>query len=115
MKVLKEVTSNWNVEYSIPNHTYLVDGDKILAYKIYHQSESLHLTSNYRLDKRGRKFQELSYVPEEWSIEETKSNIITVQGSKGNSYEVDPDTGSCTCPGFQYRGKCKHIEILEAV
>ena len=40
----------------------------------------------------------------------------TVQGSKGNMYEVIIDTkfgNSCSCPGFGFRRECKHIkEIL---
>ena len=34
-----------------------------------------------------------------------------VQGSKGNTYTVTNDNGawSCTCPGFGWRRKCRHI------
>ncbi len=34
----------------------------------------------------------------------------TVQGSKGNTYTVVKDAGriTCTCPGFTFRGNCKH-------
>ena len=33
-----------------------------------------------------------------------------VQGSKGNTYIVTKDAGkiTCTCPGFTFRGNCKH-------
>ena len=35
-----------------------------------------------------------------------------VQGSTGNTYTVtqDGDTWTCTCPGFGWRRKCKHVE-----
>ena len=38
-----------------------------------------------------------------------------VQGSKGNEYTVVKEYGksSCTCPGFTYRGQCKHLMELE--
>tara|TARA_B100000795_G_C22573747_1_gene351089 strand:- start:208 stop:597 length:390 start_codon:yes stop_codon:yes gene_type:complete len=38
-----------------------------------------------------------------------------VQGSKGNEYTVVKEHGksSCTCPGFTYRGQCKHLMELE--
>jgi hypothetical protein len=41
---------------------------------------------------------------------------LRVEGSKGNIYEVVQDqTGSsCTCPGFKFRGHCKHLEELKA-
>ena len=112
MKVLKEITE-WKTDYSVPNHIYLVDGDKILAYKTYRENSMHFLTGSCRLDKRGRKFKELKYIATDWGTTQTKSNVIIVQGSKGNTYEVDPDTGTCSCPGFQYRGNCKHVKILQ--
>jgi uncharacterized Zn finger protein len=38
--------------------------------------------------------------------------LIEVQGSKGAVYWVDPELHSCTCPGYTFRGKCKHTDIL---
>lgn len=40
--------------------------------------------------------------------------VRTVAGSKGNQYTVKVGAGgsSCTCSGFQFRGKCKHVEAL---
>ena len=34
-----------------------------------------------------------------------------VQGSKGNEYTVvkEYDKSTCTCPGFTFRGQCKHL------
>jgi len=39
----------------------------------------------------------------------------TVPGSKGNTYKVTVNDGvvMCTCPGYQYRGDCKHVNSLE--
>jgi hypothetical protein len=59
--------------------------------------------------------------------EGTKLNAITgtnetpttetykVEGSKGNNYTViyTGDKWSCTCPGYQFRNKCKHIDIAK--
>jgi hypothetical protein len=54
------------------------------------------------------------------SIDDTKSDekqkptsrVLEVAGSKGNTYVVNLEgsRASCTCAGFQFRGKCKHIE-----
>ena len=35
-----------------------------------------------------------------------------VAGSRGNTYRVrcSENTWSCTCTGFSFRGRCKHIE-----
>jgi len=37
--------------------------------------------------------------------------VWPVEGSKGNTYEVKlHEKGfDCTCPGFTYRGECKHV------
>jgi hypothetical protein len=40
--------------------------------------------------------------------------VITVQGSKGNTYIVTKENGkvSCSCPGHQYRKTCRHVQEL---
>ena len=35
---------------------------------------------------------------------------VSVKGSKGNEYQVDTDKGTCSCPGYTYRGNCKHVK-----
>jgi hypothetical protein len=38
--------------------------------------------------------------------------VITVQGSKGNTYTVikEGSKTSCSCPGFGFRKTCKHVQ-----
>lgn len=40
--------------------------------------------------------------------------VITVQGSKGNTYIVTKENGkvTCSCPGHQYRKTCRHVQEL---
>jgi hypothetical protein len=42
----------------------------------------------------------------------TESKTWTVQGSKDKTYTVTLDHGryECTCPGFQFRRSCKHVD-----
>jgi len=42
-------------------------------------------------------------------LEVKPSGIIEVAGSKGSVYYLDIGQGTCTCPGFTFRGACKHI------
>jgi hypothetical protein len=42
----------------------------------------------------------------------TDSKTWTVQGSRGKTYTVTLDHGNyeCSCPGFQFRRSCKHVD-----
>jgi len=116
MLAVKEVTK-WDSEIQA-NHTYLLDGDKMVAYIKFHKGEPFYFKNPIRIDKRGRKFEELKTSPfKDWAkllkahitVTETPSYIKKVAGSKpGVTYEVNTDENTCTCPGFQFRGKCKH-------
>ena len=101
---IQEVTE-WNGDIQ-PNHTYLMDGEKIVAYLPKGAKDVIELRVPLRLDKRGRKFIELKKHPFTIKVE---SNLITVKGSKGNTYFIDPEAKTCTCSGFTFRGHCKHI------
>ena len=43
----------------------------------------------------------------------TPNNIKEVEGSKGAKYIVNLDDNTCTCPGYTFRGACKHVKELE--
>lgn len=106
MQAYKEITQ-WND--STPNHTYLLDGNKMVAYIKHGTRKPYYFKGNITIDKRGRKFEELKNNP--FKVE-VKTELIEVQGSKGNKYFVDPEAKTCTCPGFTFRGDCKHIKEL---
>jgi hypothetical protein len=105
MRAYKEIT-NWDT----PNHTYLLDGNNLIAYIIDGTSSSFYFKNPIKgFDKRGRKFIELDDNPFTVTV---SSALREVKGSKGSSYFVNDAEGTCTCPGFTYRGKCKHMETL---
>jgi hypothetical protein len=62
MEVIKEVTV-WNVEYRQPNHVYLMDGEKVIAYQKWGEGEPIYYTTKQKLDKRGRKFEKVKVSP----------------------------------------------------
>lgn len=104
-------TTQWDVEYKQPNHVYLLDGDKMHAYIPWGTGNAQYFKKPIRIDRRGRKFIELKDNPFKVKI---KTNVVEVIGSKGDKYFVDTDAKTCTCTGFQFRGRCKHItEVLK--
>jgi hypothetical protein len=86
-------------------HTYLLDGNNLVAYVKHNETEPFYFRNPIKgFDKRGRKF-----VPGNITLftAQKESNARTVIGSSGQTYTVTAQ--SCTCPGYTYRGTCKHM------
>jgi hypothetical protein len=107
MEAVREITQ-WDVDYRQPNHIYLLDGDRIRACINWGEGPVEWMSGTIKLDRRGRKFEPVEISL--FDIKEAKSSTISVQGSKGQIYQVDPEAGTCTCPGFTFRGNCKHLK-----
>ena len=104
MQAIKETTGGL-----FPAHTYLLDGTTLVAYIKVGDTKPFYFKNGIKgFSKSGRKFEELKKNP--FNVDVTVSSVTKVQGSKGNVYEVDKEAGTCTCPGYTYRGKCKHVE-----
>jgi hypothetical protein len=108
MEALKE-TTDWGSSTAL-NHIYLLDGNNLVAYIKQGDTAPFYFKNPIKgFDKRGRKFVEVKPNPFKAKKE---SNTVAVQGSKGQTYYVDPDAKTCTCSGFQFRGTCKHLEMV---
>lgn len=107
MKWMRETTV-WS-DGSDCNHLYLLDGDKCLGYVAKGTNQHKVFTRPLRFDLRGRTFE----FVKEYKAPAKNSCIQTVKGSKGETYEVNTEEGTCTCPGFKYRGTCKHVAELQ--
>lgn len=102
MEAVKEITGGL-----FPAHIYLLDGNNLVSYIKSGETEPFYFKNPIKgFDKRGRKFEVVKPNPFK---EKSKSNAITVTGSKGQVYYIDPEAGTCTCSGFQFRGACKHL------
>jgi hypothetical protein len=110
MQALQETTDWGNAK--APNHVYLIDGNNLVAYIKQGDTTPFYFKNPIKgFDKRGRKFVEVT--PNPFKATKPLAHIKTVQGSKGNTYTVDLEANTCTCPGFTFRGACKHVNEME--
>lgn len=110
MKFYQETT---DYKDAIKNGIYLLDDSKSKMYAyIRAGSKSVFKFKNpIRIDTRGRTFKP---VPNtfDYKIQEDNTNPKwTVIGSKGDVYTVEQTENglTCSCSGFKFRGKCKHL------
>src|SRR6056300_488417 len=105
IEILQEVT-DWG-KYKVNNGIYHINSaGKLIAYQPNKDSEVqvLNVPSN-QFSKARRKFIKIGERPEE-----LESHIVKVEGSNGAVYLIDTDKKTCTCPGYTFRGNCKHIK-----
>jgi hypothetical protein len=111
MKFYQETTV-WDV----PNHVYLLSTDKSKAYGYIRRGteDAVVFKKPYNFDQRGRKFVEVKELGE-IDLDEFKSEKWEFTGSKGDTYIVQKMDNmlKCTCPGFTFRGECKHVKQIE--
>lgn len=109
MEAVRETTQWTGVDYRTPNHDYLLDGDRVVAYRPWGTGEIRVIKGNLKIDRRGRKFERLKDNPFKDLNKKKEPMVLEVKGSKGNSYFVNVEEKTCTCPGFTFRGACKHV------
>jgi len=110
MEAVKETTV-WADGNTVINHTYLLSGDKILAYIRYGTDKEFWFKTPIQISKSGRKFIKVENNPFT-GIGGQLRNTKEVTGSKGQKYVVNLDDNTCTCPGYTFRGNCKHVKEL---
>ena len=105
MEAFKETTV-WK-EGQVPNHTYLLDKGHLVAYIKQGDTAPFFFKNVIKnFDRRGRTF-----VKADSGLFGTakKTTLREVAGSKGAVYMGDDEAKTCTCPGYIFRGQCKHI------
>ena len=114
MILVKEITSDWVGVVCPPNHTYLMDDrmNSVIGYFKQHNPNTFHLLKNpLTIDTRHRKFKVMQTGYKFVRDKEAAPHWV-VEGSGGHKYVVSQDKigYNCSCVGFKYRGKCKHID-----
>ena len=106
MKIMLE-TTEWATP--TPNHVYVMNDSmtKMTAYVPAGSRTVSKFKNPQRIDTRGRTFVEL----EDGVPDQPDPTVITVEGSKGQKYFLSNEGEGwlCTCPGFRFRGQCKHV------
>lgn len=97
-------TTKWDVP--TPAHVYLLDGDRAVAYQNAIDGSIKYFKKPIQISKRGRTFVKVKVSP--FKLKST-DELVTVASSKGATYTVNLTKKTCNCPGFSFRGKCKHI------
>ena len=116
MKWFQE-TTEWTTP--TPNGIYLLDDSKskMYAYRPHARAPIKTFRAPIKIDVRGRKF---TLNPTQYRTgaeeEQPEGRVWQVQGSKGDVYKVSELNGnySCTCSGFQFRSRCRHVEGQQA-
>jgi hypothetical protein len=89
-----------------------------VVHEKWHGDDKIGLTTDVRgypvrvLSKSN--IVEVSGAKVDYTPVKSDREIITVQGSKGNTYIVTKENGkvSCSCLGHQYRKTCKHVQEI---
>ena len=113
MKFYQETTV-W--DGNVPNHIYLLTTDKSKAYGYIRRgtTEAVTFKKPIPFDQRGRKFVEVKELGE-IDLDQVKGETWEFTGSKNNTHIVQKMDGvlKCSCPGFTFRGECKHVKQVE--
>ena len=105
MEALRETTGG-----AFHPHVYLLDGTTLIAYQRHDTKEIKYFKNGIKgFDKRGRKFETVKPNPFKAPENAAKNATVEIKGSKGNSYFVNVEEKTCTCPGFTFHGACKHV------
>jgi len=117
MKWILEVTA----DSQYPNHIYYAtdDSSKIVGYIPSGTQTFQKFSSPIRFSTKYRKFKVIDHPAEDDSVYvavHTEIMPVIKRGNQrqvpGKPYVVSLTDGqySCTCPGFTFRRKCRHVE-----
>ena len=113
MKFFKETTADW--ASPTPNHIYLLSTDKSKMYGyIKAGTEEVTVVKKaYNFDARRRTFREVKELGE-INLDELQGESWEFAGSKGDKYIVQKIDNmlKCNCPGYTFRGDCKHVKEI---
>ena len=97
IEILQEIT-DWG-KYNVTNGVYHVNS----AGQLVQHNDKVFKNPIKQFSKARRKFTKIGERPEELA-----PDVKVVKGSNGKTYTIDD--GKCSCPGYTFRGNCKHLK-----
>lgn len=115
MNFFQETTA-WTSD--VANHIYLLNDSKskMIGYVRAGTKQLVIFSKPMSFDTRGRSFRR---VENTFGYKEKSAApdypTWTVLGSKGDKYTVSKVDGqySCSCTGFKFHGRCKHVSKIQ--
>lgn len=98
IEILQEVTDWSDAGHNVQNGIYHVNSQGWLV----QHNDTVFKNPLKGFSKSRRKFVKIGERTETYH-----PNVKHVQGSNGKIYTILD--GKCSCPGFIYRGNCKHV------
>lgn len=97
IEILQEVT-DWG-KYPVANGVYHINS----AGHLVQHNDTVFKDPIKQFSKARRKFKKIGERPEQ-----IDKDVIVVKSSSGKTYTIED--GNCSCPGFTFRGNCKHVK-----
>ena len=97
IEILQEIT-DWG-KYNVTNGVYHVNS----AGQLVQHNDKVFKNPIKQFSKARRKFTKIGERPEELA-----PDVTVVKGSNGKTYTIED--GKCSCPGYTFRGNCKHVK-----
>lgn len=98
IEILQEVTDWSGAGHKVPNGVYHVNS----AGHLVQFNDKVFKSPLKNFSKARRKFKKIGERTETYH-----PDVKRVVGSSGKIYTILD--GKCSCPGFIYRGNCKHV------
>lgn len=109
--ILFKETTDWG-KHDVPNHTYILNDSKTscVGYIKVGKRKPFIFSKPIIFFPKNRTFKKVGEYKEKSEFKTWK-----IPGSKGNVYTVsESENGlTCSCPGFVFRGNCKHIKEVK--
>lgn len=108
IRILRETTGNVDGFFYPPHLYYVNEKDKLVWFQVADYSRGLDkYRKPLKFDMRYRKFDLVGTVPELHD-----DSIVEVRSESGYIHHVNKTKNTCTCKGYKFHGRCKHLKMV---